>query len=99
MASIDIKKIKTKQGDLPISATNYEADGTIAAKFTELETKINNAETQFFQTTLETEENHLQAIVRVVADKTLHEGDIAVVKELIAGDKFSYTSYVYDGNN
>ena len=38
------------------------------------------------------------AINRVVGSTELNKGDIAVVKAGIAGDKKSYTSYVYDGD-
>jgi hypothetical protein len=39
------------------------------------------------------------AINRVVGSIELNKGDIAIVKAGIAGDKKSYTSYVYDGAN
>ena len=39
------------------------------------------------------------AIAKVVGDTELAPGDIAIVKAGIAGDKKSYTSYVYDGEN
>lgn len=40
-------------------------------------------------------ETHTQAIERAVGDTELAVGDIAIIKELIAGDKYAYTSYVY----
>ncbi len=43
------------------------------------------------------EETDIQAITRVVASAELHNGDTAIVKRAITGDKTSYTAYVYDG--
>lgn len=40
-------------------------------------------------------ETHLQAIENAVGDTELAVGDIAIIKELIADDKYAYTSYVY----
>lgn len=37
------------------------------------------------------------AIERVATGKTLSKGDVAYVKRLIHGDKYSYTGYVYNG--
>lgn len=38
-------------------------------------------------------------IARVTADHTLVKGDICIVKTLISGDKYSYKSFVYDGEH
>lgn len=43
------------------------------------------------------EETDVQAITRIVASAELHNGDTAIVKRAITGDKTSYTAYVYDG--
>ena len=43
------------------------------------------------------EETDIQAITAAVGDTEIHNGDTAIVKRAIAGDKFSYTAYVYDG--
>lgn len=44
--------------------------------------------------------DHLDAIAGVIDEGAeLHNGDIAIVKELISGDKREYTAYVYDGEN
>lgn len=43
------------------------------------------------------EETDVQAITRIVASAELHNGDTAIVKRVITGDKTSYTAYVYDG--
>lgn len=62
---------------------------------------INNNTTsisQVFQADLEADENDLDAINRVVGNTAISTGDIAIVKVLIAADKYLYTAYVYDGN-
>lgn len=50
-----------------------------------------------YETEINAGTDHIEAITGVVDGATLHVGDIAVVKELIAGDKRQYTAYVYDG--
>lgn len=52
---------------------------------------------QNFEATPTGEETDVQAITRVVASAELHNGDTAIVKRIITGDKTSYTAYVYDG--
>lgn len=52
---------------------------------------------QNFEVTPEGEETDVQAITRVAASAELHNGDTAIVKRVITGDKTSYTAYVYDG--
>lgn len=44
----------------------------------------------------ESEEDDNTAITRILAGSEPHEGDIAVVKTLISGDKYSYAAFVYD---
>lgn len=43
------------------------------------------------------EETDIQAITAAIGDTEIHNGDTAIVKRAIAGDKKSYTAYVYDG--
>ena len=50
-----------------------------------------------FEVSPEGEETDVAAITRVVAGAELHNGDTAIVKRIITGDKKSYTAYVYDG--
>lgn len=57
------------------------------------------AESQVFQVEPSGNQTHIEAITAVVAGRNLVSGDIAIVKELIAEDKYSYTSYVYDNGN
>lgn len=53
--------------------------------------------TQIFETTIDKGVDHIEAITTAVGEKELQVGDIAIVKETIAGDKLQYTSYVYNG--
>ena len=57
------------------------------------------AEGQVFQVEPTANQTHTEAINAAVVGKNLVGGDIAIVKELIAEDKYSYTSYVYDNGN
>ena len=57
------------------------------------------AEGQVFQVEPTANQTHIEAINAAVVGKNLVGGDIAIVKELIAEDKYSYTSYVYDNGN
>ena len=50
-----------------------------------------------YQTEVDHGADHADAITEVVSDAELHNGDIAIVKELIADGKRQYTAYVYDG--
>lgn len=56
-------------------------------------------ESKVFQATLGDNETHQDAITRVVGDADVAVGDSAIVKELISGNKYSHTAYVYDGTN
>lgn len=56
---------------------------------------------QIFEATLtvteDVKEEHSAAIARVVGEASLVAGDIVIVKDPIADDKFQYTAYVYNG--
>lgn len=58
---------------------------------------VGGDEAKNFEATPKGEETDVQAITRVVASAELHNGDTAIVKRTITGDKISYTAYVYDG--
>lgn len=60
-------------------------------------TFVGGDEAKNFETTPTGEETDVQAITRVVGSAELHNGDTAIVKRAITGDKTSYTAYVYDG--
>ena len=51
-----------------------------------------------YETEINAGTEHIGAITGVVDGAPLHVGDIAIVKELIAGDKRQYTAYVYNGS-
>lgn len=66
------------------------------------------AESQIFEVTLnvttddsgtETKETQEAAIARIVGDAVPTKGDIVIVKDPIADDKFQYTAYVYNGTS
>lgn len=85
------------KGEIVYDQTNRKmkiGDGTTALgnlKF------VGGDEAQNFEATPKDEETDVQAITRVVASAELHNGDTAIVKRAITGDKISYTAYVYDG--
>lgn len=85
------------KGEIVYDQTNRKmkiGDGTTALgdlKF------VGGDEAQNFEVTPKGEETDVQAITRVVASAELHNGDTAIVKRAITGDKTSYTAYVYDG--
>lgn len=67
-------------------------DGTWAEVKTSSTAKV-------YQTTVVDEETQEEAITRIVGDNTLQSGDIAIIKVLIADNKYEYTAYVYNGEN
>lgn len=52
--------------------------------------------TQVFEVEVDNGADHAAAIATAVGEATLQNGDIAIVKELINGDKRQYTAYVYN---
>lgn len=58
----------------------------------------NKNPTQIFEVDLQEGETDFEAIARVAGDAVLASGDIAIVKVLIYGTKYQYTSYVYKEN-
>ena len=57
-------------------------------------------ESHVFETTVpDNGDTHIAAIASIVGDVTLTKGDIAIVKELISNDKYSYTAYVHNGTD
>lgn len=55
--------------------------------------------TKVYETSPVDEESHIEALTRIVNGATLNSGDIGIIKVLIAGEKYEYTAYVYDGEN
>ena len=54
--------------------------------------------TQVFKTDKVEGETDLNAIARIVGNKVLHAGDIAIIRTLIVEGNYSHTAYVYDGS-
>ncbi len=57
---------------------------------------ISNA--SVYQVTAEEGEDKVTAINRIVNGADLHKNDVAIVKVLIANDKYEYTAFIYDGS-
>lgn len=55
------------------------------------------AQTQVFQVEAQAEQEDLTVITTAVGDAVLQSGDVAIVKRAIAGEKYEYTAYVYNG--
>ena len=72
-------------------------DGTTAWK--ELPYFGDSAESvaKVYQIEINAGADHKEAINGTTSGQDLHNGDIAIVKELISDDKRQYTAYVYDG--
>ena len=55
-------------------------------------------QTQVFQIEAQAEQEDLTAIATAVGDAVLQSGDIAIIKRVIASEKYEYTAYVYNGS-
>lgn len=79
---------------------NYflRGDGTWAP-ITSSGGEIISSNTQVYEVITNANELHNDAIARIVNGAELFNGDIAIVKDLITGDKYQYTAYVYNGTN
>ena len=53
--------------------------------------------TQVFQIEAQAEQEDRTAIANAVGDAVLQSGDIAIIKRVIASEKYEYTAYVYNG--
>ena len=94
-------EVKLKKGESAVEIVNGKAKLKIATAdeqgFAEAP-YVGGAEANVFQVTLAADETDIEAAINeVVGDTELAIGDIAIVKAGIAGDKHSYTSYVWDG--
>lgn len=58
---------------------------------------VGGDEAQNFEAVPTEGQSDVEAIAAAVGSAELHNGDTAIVKRAIAGDKKSYTAYVYDG--
>lgn len=85
------------KGEIVYDRTNRKikiGDGTTALgnlKF------VGGDEAQNFEAVPTEGQSDVEAIAAAVGSAELHNGDTAIVKRAIAGDKKSYTAYVYDG--
>ena len=52
---------------------------------------------QVFQIEAQAEQDDIAAIANAVGDAVLQSGDIAIIKRVIASEKYEYTAYVYNG--
>lgn len=75
-------------------------DGVLSATIPEVEIpEIPEIEpTKYFEGIRETDESDSDAISRIVGSEELNEGDICIVKTLIADSKYSYIAFVYTSN-
>lgn len=55
------------------------------------------SEALVLQTVVGDEESHDDAIARIVGETVINKGDVIVLKDLIADNKYQHTSYIYDG--
>jgi hypothetical protein len=69
------------------------ADGTWAA------IPANTVDAMVYQVTANEGEEKEAAIVRIVNGAELHNGDIAIVKVLVAENVYEHTAYIYNGAN
>lgn len=53
--------------------------------------------TQVYEVIPTEDQSHVDAITAAVGENALVAGDIAIVKDVISGDKYQYTAYVYNG--
>lgn len=97
-AALEAKKSSVPlAGEIVYDQTNRKmkiGDGTStleALKF------VGGDEAQNFNVEPNEGETDADAITRVVGSTEIHAGDTAIVKRLIASDKYSYTAYVYNG--
>ena len=56
-------------------------------------------QTQVFQIEAQAEQEDLTAIANAVGAAVLQSGDIAIIKRVIASEKYEYTAYVYNGTS
>lgn len=54
--------------------------------------------TQVYEVIPTEDQSHVDAITAAVGENALVAGDIAIVKDVISGDKYQYTAYVYNGS-
>lgn len=95
--------LAAKANSVPLKGEIVYDQGTHKMRVGDGKTTLGNLkfvggdEAQNFDVAPTAEETDVAAITRIVGSTELHTGDTAIVKRLIAGDKNSYTAYVYNG--
>ena len=96
-------EVKLKKGESAVEIVDGKAKLKIATADDQSFASaayVGGAEANVFQVELAADETDIEAAIsKVVGSTELAVGDIAIVKAGIAGDKKSYTSYVWDGAN
>ena len=96
-------EVKLKKGESAVEIADGKAKLKIATADDQSFASaayVGGAEANVFQVELAADETDIEAAIsKVVGSTELAVGDIAIVKAGIAGDKKSYTSYVWDGAN
>lgn len=102
-ANWEDSEVKLKTGEAAVEIVNGKAKLKIATADNQgfaAAPYVGGAEANVFQVELAADETDIEAAIsKVVGPTELAVGDIAIVKAGIAGDKKSYTSYVWDGAN
>lgn len=97
-AALEAKKSSVPlAGEIVYDQTNRKmkiGDGTSTLEALRF---VGGDEAQNFNVEPNEGETDNDAITRVVGSTEIHAGDTAIVKRLIASDKYSYTAYVYNG--
>lgn len=98
-AALEAKKSSVPlAGEIVYDQTNRKmkiGDGTSTLEALRF---VGGDEAQNFNVEPNEGETDNDAITRVVGSTEIHAGDTAIVKRLIASDKYSYTAYVYNGS-
>ena len=99
LKDVTLNEIGIEDGSLLVfdATNNIWVDKPLEDVLAEILPSISQpAKAQIFEAVLMDGETHLAAIAKVVGDAVLADGDIAIVKELIAGEKYQHTAYVYN---
>lgn len=81
-----------KDGNNWVAKTLEDVVALIKANFGDVASSA-----QIFQVIVESDESHESAIDRITEDALIASGDVVIVKDLIADEKYQHTAYIYDG--
>lgn len=97
-AALEAKKTAVPlAGEIVYDQTSHKmkvGDGTTTLENLKF---VGGDEAQNFEVIPTEGQSDVEAIAAAVGSTEIHAGDTAIVKRTIAGDKISYTAYVYDG--